>query len=281
MNLDHLRAFLEVAATGNFNRAAERLHVTQSTISTRIKALEERLDQTLFTRLRNGAQLTSAGHQIHRYIELSVRAWDQARQEAALPDALDRSFGIGVQFSLWERLIPAWIAWMRGQAGDTAVKVEADYSDSLIRQVADGILDLAVVYLPRNLPGLVVETLMDEALIMVANAPRRVSPGWVEDYVFVDWGDEYRALHSRAFPEMRVASVSVGLGSIGLQHILTHGGCGYFLEHSVAPLIDRGVLHRVEGAPSFSRPAFVVYPAAAPNADLIDIAVAGLKAAIV
>ncbi|MDH3229898.1 MAG: LysR family transcriptional regulator [Alphaproteobacteria bacterium] len=280
MNLDHMRAFLEVAATGNFNRAAERLNVTQSTISTRIKALEERLDQTLFARLHNGAQLTPAGHQIHRYIELSVRAWDHARQEAALPDALGRSFGIGVQFSLWERLIPAWIAWMRGQAGDTAVKVEADYSDSLNRQVADGILDLAVVYLPRNLPGLVVETLMDEALVMVSNTPRRASPGWVEDYVFVDWGDEYRALHSRAFPEMRVASVSVGLGSIGLQHILTHGGCGYFLEHSVTPLIARGVLHLIEDAPRFSRPAFIVYPAAALNAALIALAIAGLKAAI-
>ncbi len=280
MNLDHMRAFLEVAATGNFNRAAERLNVTQSTISTRIKALEERLDRKLFMRLRNGAQLTSAGQQIRRYIELSVRAWDQARQEAALPDSLDRSFGIGVQFSLWERIIPVWLAWMRGQAGDTAVTVEADYSDSLNRQVADGILDLAVVYVPRTLSGLIVETLMDEALVMVASAPRRIGARWMEDYVFVDWGEEYRALHSRAFPEMRAASVSVGLGSIGLQHILTHGGCGYFLEHSVAPLIDRGVLHRVEGAPSFSRPAFIVYPATAPNADLIDLAIAGLKAAV-
>jgi hypothetical protein len=133
---------------------------------------------------------------------------------------------------------------------------------------------------PRNLPGLVVETLMDEALVMVSNTPRRASPGWVEDYVFVDWGDEYRALHSRAFPEMRVASVSAGLGSIGLQHILTDGGCGYFLEHSVTPLIARGVLQRVADAPRFSRPAFIVYPSAAPNAALIDLAVAGLKAAI-
>jgi len=121
---------------------------------------------------------------------------------------------------------------------------------------------------------------MDEALIMVSDRPRRVGLGWVEDHVFVDWGDEYRALHSRAFPEMRVASVSFGQGSIGLQHILTQGGCGYFLEHSVTPLIGRGVLHRVEGTPRFSRPAFITYPAAAPNALLIDLAVAGLRAAI-
>jgi hypothetical protein len=80
---------------------------------------------------------------------------------------------------------------------------------------------------------------------------------------------------------MRVSSVSVGLASIGPQRILTHGGCGYFLEHNVTPLIDGGVLHRVEDAPRFSRPAFIVFPAAASNAALIDLAIAGLKAAIV
>jgi hypothetical protein len=56
MYLDRVRAFLDVAATGNFNRAAERLNVTQSAISARIKTLEEHLDQKLFTRPRNAAR---------------------------------------------------------------------------------------------------------------------------------------------------------------------------------------------------------------------------------
>ncbi|MDA0218543.1 MAG: LysR family transcriptional regulator [Proteobacteria bacterium] len=43
MNVEQARTFLEVLATGNFNRAAERLHVTQSTVSARIRALEETL----------------------------------------------------------------------------------------------------------------------------------------------------------------------------------------------------------------------------------------------
>ena len=55
MNLEHIRTFLEVAATGNFNRAADNLNVTQSTVSARIKALEDELGLALFARSHKGA----------------------------------------------------------------------------------------------------------------------------------------------------------------------------------------------------------------------------------
>jgi hypothetical protein len=61
MNIEHMRTFLEVAATANFNRAAERLNVSQSTVSARIRALEQQLDRRLLVRARSGAELTAAG----------------------------------------------------------------------------------------------------------------------------------------------------------------------------------------------------------------------------
>ena len=42
VKIDHIRTFLEISDCGNFNRAAENLHVTQSTVSARVKAMEER-----------------------------------------------------------------------------------------------------------------------------------------------------------------------------------------------------------------------------------------------
>ena len=52
MNIENIRTFLEIAATGNFHRASERLHVTQSTVSARIKSLEDQLDRALFVNRR-------------------------------------------------------------------------------------------------------------------------------------------------------------------------------------------------------------------------------------
>jgi DNA-binding transcriptional LysR family regulator len=64
-----LDAFFAAARTLNFSQAAEELHITQSALSQRIKALEEELDLTLFTRLPRGVQLTEAGERLLRYCQ--------------------------------------------------------------------------------------------------------------------------------------------------------------------------------------------------------------------
>jgi DNA-binding transcriptional LysR family regulator len=60
MKIDHIRTFLEISNCGNFNRAAENLNVTQSTVSARIKAMEDRFGRVLFKRGHSGVELTSA-----------------------------------------------------------------------------------------------------------------------------------------------------------------------------------------------------------------------------
>jgi DNA-binding transcriptional LysR family regulator len=258
MNIEHIKTFLEIAATGNFNRAAERLNVTQSTASARIKSLEDRLDRVLFLRGRNGATLTAAGRR-------------------ALPEGYRAYLGLGSQVSLWERLILKWIPWMRQAAPDVALRLEADYSDSLMRQLSDGLLDAGVMYLPRHGPGLVIETLLEERLVLVSSSKRTLSAGWVEDYLYVEWGDDFRAEHSRAFPEMASPAISVGLGALGLQYILENGGSGYFPLRVVRPLLAARRLFRVRQAPEFRRPAYVVYSADPNDGELLQLALTGLR----
>ena len=280
MNLEHLRAFLEVASTGNFNRAAERLNVTQSTVSARIQALESQLDERLFDREHGGVRLTAAGQRIYRYVELSLRAWHQARQEVALPDALSYRLGLGVHFNLFDRVVPVWLAWMRANSSETAIRVEADFSQSLTQQVADGLLDLALVYEPRSLPSVASEILIDHRVVLVSTVPRTARQGWVEDYVLVDWGDDFRSWHSRAFPNMPAPTITVGFSAMGLEYILEHGGSGYFLDYSVRPLIEEGRLHRVKGAPTYTRSVYVVRALDSPQAGLVDWALKGLQGSL-
>ena len=60
MDITLARTFLEIVTTGNFLRAAERLHVTQTAVSARMRALEELLGRKLFVRNKAGASLTPA-----------------------------------------------------------------------------------------------------------------------------------------------------------------------------------------------------------------------------
>ena len=66
----HLDAFLTIAKTQNFSKAAEILHVTQSALSHRIASLEEELDAPLFIREKAGIKLTELGGELLRYVQL-------------------------------------------------------------------------------------------------------------------------------------------------------------------------------------------------------------------
>jgi DNA-binding transcriptional LysR family regulator len=166
---------------------------------------------------------------------------------------------------------------MRLNANDVAIHVEADYSPSLMRQLSDGLLDIGVMYNPRRTPGLVIEDLLDESLVLVATDQRDMIDGWVEDYVFVDWGRDFRIRHAEAFPGMDTPAVAVGLGALGLEYILQNGGSGYFPLRVAQPYIDSGKLFLVGAAPTMQRPAYVVYPEVSRRQDTLELALNGLR----
>ena len=126
MKIDHIRTFLEISNCGNFNRAAETLNVTQSTVSARVKAMEDRFGRPLFKRGHSGVELTSAGQHFRRYALNIQRLWQQAQQRISLPENFSHVIGLGSQVSLWDSLILEWMPWMRDNAPGVAIHVEAD-----------------------------------------------------------------------------------------------------------------------------------------------------------
>lgn len=277
MHFDQIRTFLEVASTGNFNRAAEILHVTQSTVSARIRGLEEALGQRLFARAHDGVSLTAAGQRFRRYALNMQRLWQHAEQEVALAGGYRTSFGLGSQTSLWDRLVLQWIPWMRAAAPDVALRLEADYSTSLMRQLSDGLIDIGVMYQPRETPGLVIEDLMVEQLMMVSTRAEATQEAWRDGYVFVDWGRPFRIAHREAFPDLTTPPVSVGLGALGLRYILDNGGAGYFPVRVVRPLIAEGRVFPVPETPTMRRSAYVVFEAEPAEPALQALALRGLR----
>src|SRR5205823_9222469 len=69
MNFHHVRAFCRIVAEGSFSRAADKLHITQPTISAQVQALEQHLGTRLFERSAKGIALTQAGRVFHGYAE--------------------------------------------------------------------------------------------------------------------------------------------------------------------------------------------------------------------
>lgn len=100
MDITLIKTFLEVANTGSFVAACDRLFVTQSAVSLRIQRLEDSLGHPLFTRSKSGAILTPAGIQFERYALSLLKLWEEAKQQIAIPEGYAKASSIGAQHSL-------------------------------------------------------------------------------------------------------------------------------------------------------------------------------------
>jgi LysR family transcriptional regulator, flagellar master operon regulator len=274
MDTELARTFLEIVSTRSFIRAAERLNVGQTTVSARIRLLEQQLGRALFVRNKGGASLTPAGEQFLRYAPGFVQLWQRARQQVAVPPGHRAVLTIGGEVSLWQPLVLDWVVWMRSSLRDIALRVHVDVPQDLIKHVASGMVDVALMYAPQHLPGLKIDLLSEEELVLVTTGPES-RPLDDTDYVHVDWGPDFSLHHGVSFPEA-TPSLFVNLGPLALSYVLAAGGSGYFRKRTVQPYIDSGVLHLVAGAPQFSYPIYVVYSANADDA-VLEPALAGLR----
>ncbi|SFU00326.1 LysR family transcriptional regulator [Pseudomonas marincola] len=252
MDIDLTRTFLEIARHGSFIAAAERLHLTQTAVSARVQKLESHLNCTLFIRNRAGAKLTADGEAFVVFATQMLETWDAAQRELPLPDGFHHVLHLGAEVSLCNPLMLKWIGALREQIPSYAIRTEMAEGMTLLRLLERGVLDAAVVFKPEYWPGLQVEQLFEEKLVMV----RAANP---DPYVYVDWGEGFRRQHDSALPDKAKASVSINLGPLALQHILENGGSGYFRSRVVESYIEKGYLQRVPKAPEFSFPAYLVY----------------------
>lgn len=261
MDINLARTFLMVAETGSFIDAARKMNVTQSTVSARIKGLEDLLGRPLFERSKTGAELTSAGSQFQKHALALVRVWQHAQLEIGLSATHRDHLSVAAPHALWPEFLLKWVVWMRQEIPDIAVSARAGIAAVLTQRLIEGTLDLAVLYRPVQPPGHVMEHLFDEEMVLVSSArtPPRRGAG---EYVLVDWCPEFREDHAAAYPELTSPGLSFDLGSLDIDYLLTNEASGYFPMRMVKQHLARGRLTTPKRARRFVYPVFMVYPEA-------------------
>lgn len=166
---------------------------------------------------------------------------------------------IGGRIGLWEEFLLQWLPLMQKATPTISIRAESSLEPEIMQGLIEGRIDIGVMYTPQSRPGLKVEQLFDERLVMVSTSARN-APEPQAGYVYVDWGPEFYARHSASFPNFGGPSLTANIGWLGLQHVMKSGGSGYFPMRIVLPHIAVKRLHLVAGAPEFSVPAYVVYP---------------------
>jgi DNA-binding transcriptional LysR family regulator len=150
MNLTQIRYFLAVVETGNFTRAAERVNVTQPTLSAGIQRLEEALGAALLERGRGAAQPTPAGAQFLPHARVLLEEWAAARRELRQARPVRHQLRLGYAGGLPPHGLARLLAGFAAQA-DAALDTLEAAPAVLLRRLDLGRLDAALLVLPEGM----------------------------------------------------------------------------------------------------------------------------------
>jgi len=277
MDIELLRTFLAVVRTRHFGKTADELCVTQSAVSARIHQLEKALGTRLFSRGRNNIQLTPAGRQLQKHAETIVHAWARARQETGLREAFTSGLAIGAMWDLWETLLADSLHRIREALPETALQIDTGPRDLLIRRLMDGIIDLAFLFEPPQVPDLEMRERGIISLVLTATQPHlTVEQSFAAGYIMVDWGAAFALEHARLFPDIPSPVLRMNHGGMARRYLEQAEGSAYLPEQILAAGNGGKPFYRVNDAPVIERPVFAVYRSGSDRGDLIRQALGSL-----
>jgi DNA-binding transcriptional LysR family regulator len=167
MELRHLRYFVVVAEELHFRRAAERLHMSQPPLSQQIRQLEEEIGATLFLRNQRKVELTAAGADfLERAHEILDAVEDAARQARRVQRGEVGRLAVGFVGSAMYSFIPELLRAFRDQSPDIALRLHELGTTEQLRQLEDGRLDVGFLRVARARPGLTLETVLEEPVVV-------------------------------------------------------------------------------------------------------------------
>lgn len=273
MDIDALKTFIEVSRTRHFGQAARNLYVSQSTVSARIKLVEEQVGLPLFVRQRNNIQLTAAGEKLLHYAESMVTTWVRARQEIAIEDEKLIPFIAGSTPSLWDSALQNWMNFIISKKPDVVLHAEVYDTEILARRIQDLTMDIAFVFDNPQLLDFECKEVSEIPLIMVSsNQDMSAEQALQKNYILVEWGSSFSIAHAKYFPDMPQPRMRVMLGRIALNYILANGGSAYMPEPMVSELLKDQSLFLVKDAPVIRRSVYALYSSENKNMEMIKYA---------
>ncbi len=166
MTLQELRYLVALAEAGHFGQAAEACFVSQSTLSTGLKKLEDTLGTTLFDRSLKRITPTPIGREIVESARLILQEAERIRELAKYAeDPMDRTVQIGVIPTLGPYYLPHALLQVRAAYPKLRLLLREVTTPQLLAQLHEGKLDAGLLALPVDEDGLTVAPLFTEPFL--------------------------------------------------------------------------------------------------------------------
>jgi DNA-binding transcriptional LysR family regulator len=176
VDLRLIRYFVEVAKTGSFTKAGDRLHISQSSLSKAIQELEKEWETRLFDRSTRRIRLTETGQMFLMQSEKVLQAMEQMR--AVMGDVTQLRVGhvrMGLPPVIGSSFFPAMMAQFSQRYPGITIAMTERGSKEIERLVLEGSLDLGVVVLPVEADSFHAIQLIDRTLYLIVHPRHRLA----------------------------------------------------------------------------------------------------------
>jgi len=251
IELDQVKTFVAVAQLRNFTRAATQLHVSQSTITLRIKALEAEAGRDLFERDSRSVRLTSAGETFLPYARSIIDLVEESSVRLRLGDEHSERIVIGTLDSIWHRLMFPVVQAFQSAFQQMSIRLITGHSSDIIRQLSEGLIDVGVILVPPHDASFEVQCLGEFPIVLVASPdvvceePMTCENIATLPLVYVDWGVEFAEWYEEHIAKGKLPALRVDTATLLLNYLLEGGFVGFAPGYVVDPLISSGELRQI------------------------------------
>lgn len=236
MKLSELRYLVALSRDGSFSRAAQACSVSQPTLSMAIARLEDELGVHLFERGKGFVSPTAVGE---RVITQAKAALDEVSKITQIAhegrNPLEGPLRLGVIHTIGPYLLPQLVQALKSVAPDMPLLIEENMTANLSRMLLDNEVDVAILALPFDLPGILTRPIYDENFMVVVpqghtwEKRKSIRPEEIadEEVLLLKAGNCFRDQVIHACPEVSEPESDVRLGhSIGTIRCMVASGLG-------------------------------------------------------
>lgn len=169
MTIRHLKVFIAVAETGKMSAAAEKLYLSQPSVSQAIRELESHYQVLLFERLSKKLFITEAGKRLYSYAKPVVTQFDLIEENMA-QEARIQQLRIGGTITVGSSLLPYFIRDLKEACPETLLYSYVNNTRIIEKKILDMELDVAIVEGRIRHPDLVSTPLVHDMLVLACSS---------------------------------------------------------------------------------------------------------------
>lgn len=245
MNTEYLKTFLDLAKSSSFSRTAKDNVVVQSTVSNRIRELENTVGQKLFIRAHRRIELTPAGRALLEYAEKIISLEEKAIEQANLSERYSDRLVLGTVYAFYDVCLEKALETFIDAYPRISVNVVFGHSGRIIAGCRNENIDIGFSHYPFDHPEYHCELFAEDDVILIGNAQNQIYrdgilSSMVRELPIIYSNFLYETSHNWLFSKHQQFQLELEIGIKALPFVLRGNGYTLLARRLVQDAISAG-----------------------------------------